>query len=560
MMENEFTICKNYINIPVRNGSDKRLMRFYCEGKIIREFEIELTGEKPDFWVYTDVSGLKGKAVRITVDELTGDGFTGNRSAADENVLDQIIQSDAIKDEESIYSEKLRPQFHFSSKRGWLNDPNGLLYYKGEYHLFYQHNLYGWNWGNMHWGHAISRDLVHWEELGDALYPDEMGTMFSGAGVVDKNNTAGFQDGEEKPLILIYTAAGGTLLSKGKPFTQCIAYSNDRGRTWIKYDKNPVLEHIAGTNRDPKVVWHEPTRMWIMTLFLEKNDYAVFVSKDLKAWERSCNIQIPGCTECPDLFELPVDGDANNKKAVFWGANGSYIIGNFDGRTFTAESKVLHSNSGNCSYAAQTWNNVPEEGRCIQIAWCKQDLPGMPFNQFMTFPCELALRTTEEGVMLFTNPIEEIEKLYKVKHKCKGLILKKGVHSHSSGKQAETEHHLSSEEKSCLFDIRAVIYTGTAEEICLNVRGVPIVYKVKEQTLNCLGKSVHMKAYNWKISLRVLVDRASIEIFGNRGQVYMPMSVLLEDENRSLLLSTEGGEAVADSLEIYELKNIWNEY
>src|SRR5438132_5431207 len=156
----------------------------------------------------------------------------------------------------SLYDEIYRPQFHFSAKKNWLNDPNGLVYYRGEYHLFFQHNPKGIEWGNMTWGHAVSSDLLHWQQLDNALLPDHLGTMFSGSAVVDWDNTAGLQTGDEKVIVCIYTSAG-------KPFTQSIAFSNDRGRNWKKYDRNPVLKHIAGANRDPNAIWAEAPKEWV---------------------------------------------------------------------------------------------------------------------------------------------------------------------------------------------------------------------------------------------------------------------------------------------------------
>jgi len=159
----------------------------------------------------------------------------------------------------NLYHETYRPQFHFTAKKNWLNDPNGLMYYKGEYHLFFQHNPSGIDWGNMTWGHAVSPDMIHWKQLDNAIYPDELGTIFSGSGVVDWSNTAGFKNGNKAVMVCIYTSAGD-------PFTQSIAYSNDKGRTWTKYADNPVLGHIVGSNRDPKVIRHVPTEKWIMAL------------------------------------------------------------------------------------------------------------------------------------------------------------------------------------------------------------------------------------------------------------------------------------------------------
>lgn len=207
------------------------------------------------------------------------------------------------------YNETFRPQFHFTARKNWLNDPNGLFYYRGMYHLFFQHNPFGLEWGNMTWGHAISPDLVHWQQLPNALEPDSLGTMFSGSAVVDWENTTGFQQGEHPPIVLIYTAAGNTSpASKGKPFTQCLAYSIDGGSSWQKYPGNPVMECIRPENRDPKVIWHPSSHRWIMTLYLEGNEFAFFSSPDLKTWSPLHSLFAPESIECPDFFEIPLVG------------------------------------------------------------------------------------------------------------------------------------------------------------------------------------------------------------------------------------------------------------
>ena len=259
---------------------------------------------------------------------------------------------------DNLYQETYRPQFHFSAKENWLNDPNGLVYYKDEYHLFFQHNPTGIDWGNMTWGHAVSTDLLHWKQLPNAIEPDDLGTIFSGSAVVDWNNTSGFQTGTEKVLVAFYTSAGDYAAEK-KAFTQSIAYSNDRGRTWTKYEGNPVIGHIEGHNRDPKVIWHEPTQRWVMALYLDGNKFALLGSTNLKEWAPLCEIEMPGVTECPDLFELPVDGNPENMKWVFWGGNGNYVIGSFDGTNFTKETEPLQSEWGRNGYAGQTWSDIP---------------------------------------------------------------------------------------------------------------------------------------------------------------------------------------------------------
>ena len=208
--ERAFTATTRYLHIPIRNGAPKRVVTLFVDGQPAVRNDIELADGQPDWWAPLDVRFWNGKALTLRVDKLT----------ADSTVLDSIEQSDTLKDAGDLYREPLRGQFHFSPQRGWNNDPNGCVFYNGEYHLFFQHNPYGWAWGNMHWGHAVSRDLVHWEELGDVLLPDEMGPMFSGSAVVDWKNTSGFGKEGKPPLVLIYTAAGN-------PTVQAIAYSND---------------------------------------------------------------------------------------------------------------------------------------------------------------------------------------------------------------------------------------------------------------------------------------------------------------------------------------------
>jgi sucrose-6-phosphate hydrolase SacC (GH32 family) len=279
-------------------------------------------------------------------------------------------QNTIARGETASYHETYRPQFHFTAPAGWLNDPNGLVYHAGEYHLFFQHNPFGVNWGNMTWGHAVSGDLVHWRALPNAIEPDRMGTIFSGSAVVDNGNTAGFQTGREPALVAIYTAAGGSSPeSDGQPFTQCIASSNDRGLTWSKYERNPVLPHIVGENRDPKVIWYAPGRFWVMALFLDGESFALFTSPDLKHWTRTQTLAITG-SECPDFFPLSVEGEPDEERWVFMAANGHYIVGTFDGARFVPETDACVLDFGANYYAMQTYSDIPaQDGRRIQIAW-----------------------------------------------------------------------------------------------------------------------------------------------------------------------------------------------
>lgn len=530
----QFVVKERYLNLPVKTGARKRILRLVVDGEVVRDSDIELADGEPDFWVTLDVSEYKGKEVTLRADSLA----RGSKG------LSSVEQGDSIKDSKDLYKERLRPQFHFTSRRGWNNDSNGLVYYKGEYHLFYQHNPYGWAWGNMTWGHAVSRDLVHWQELGDAIHPDKLGMIWSGSAVVDGHNTAGFQTGNEKPIVCFYTSAGGTNPeSKGQPFTQSITYSNDRGRTWTKYQGNPVIGHIRGGNRDPKVVWHEPTNQWVMVLYIEESEMAFFTSKDLKNWERQSEIK--SYHECPELFELPVDGDKSNTRWILYGGSGDYLIGQFDGREFKKQTESIPFQRGNCFYASQTFNNIPEaDGRRIQIAWGRVAMPGMPFNQQMLFPVSLTLRTTDEGIRMFAEPVREIEKIHGKKRSWKAETL------------APKQNLLSGIEDD-LFHIIAEFNVGDAAEFGFIIRGTPVVYNVEKNEISCNGKSAKLKPADGKIRLEILVDRTSIEIFCNNGRVYMPIGGILPEDNRTIEIFTKAGSTKIDSLELYELRSAW---
>ncbi|MFC6604865.1 glycoside hydrolase family 32 protein [Ectobacillus funiculus] len=221
-----------------------------------------------------------------------------------------------------LYKEKYRPQFHFSPEEKWMNDPNGMVFFNDEYHLFYQYHPFGTTWGPMHWGHAVSKDLIHWEQLPIALYPDEHGAIFSGSAVVDWNNTSGFFD-NQPGLVAIYTSAGTYPDSDRPRQRQSLAYSKDNGRTWVTYEGNPVLSDVNITDyRDPKVFWHDETNKWVMVLATGQS-ITIYTSPNLRDWEYGSEFENKagshgGVWECPDLFKLSVDGDENNQKWVMF--------------------------------------------------------------------------------------------------------------------------------------------------------------------------------------------------------------------------------------------------
>jgi sucrose-6-phosphate hydrolase SacC (GH32 family) len=475
-----------------------------------------------------------------------------NRALSDAEIA-KLSNVDQLGDKRpKYYTEKYRPQFHFTPRKSWMNDPNGLVYYKGVYHMSYQHMPPGRPGAYKDWGQAISTDLIHWKVLTSSLTPHKTwGGCWSGSAVVDKDNTTGLKSGVELPIIAILTNGG--VPGKGPQNTQCIAYSNDGGMSFTYYDKNPVLKHIVAENRDPKVVWFAPAKKWILALYLTGNDYGIFTSTDMKSWKQICTLTLPGVSECPDLFELPVDGNKSITKWVFWGASGNYLIGTFDGQTFKTESKLLKADYGKNFYAAQTFSDIPEtDGRRIQIGWMADGVFGpkvvkdldLAWDQQMGFPTEVTLRTTSEGIQMCRVPVREIALLHDKETRFAEKDLKPG-------------ENLFKGISGDLFDIVTVIETGTARSFDIIVRGTKIHYNCLDHSLSCLGGTVSLKPEKGQIKLQILVDRTSLEIFGNDGTAVISSCFLPLDENKELATASEGGSIKIISTSIYSLKSIW---
>ena len=531
----EVIVEKKLLHFPVKTGAKKRVVTVSADGVQVRRFDIELADADADWWAPLDVSAWAGKKLSVVANILP----VGSKA------LESLRQSDTLLDSENLYREPLRPQLHFSAKRGWLNDPNGLAFYNGEYHLFFQHNPYGWGWGNMHWGHATSHDLMPWKEHGDVLYPDAMGPMFSGSAVVDWRNTSGFGKDGKPPLVLIYTAAGN-------PTTQCLAYSTD-GRNFTKFSGNPVVKQITGGNRDPKVFWHEPNKRWVMVLYVtlpeKKHTVHFFTSPNLRDWALA-SITDGGTDgdhflyECPDFFELPVDGDASKKKWVLTAANSEYAIGTFDGAKFTPGTPNLPGHRGRGFYAAQTFSDTPD-GRRIQIGWGQCPSPGMPFNQLQCFPCELTLRRTPEGTRLAWQPIKEIESLRAKSHRIGALELREG------STNPLTEVHGE------LLEIRADFMPAANSEVLFKVRGIDIRYDTAKQEISVDKQRAPAPLRDGRQSLIILTDRTNFTVWASDGLTYVPLPLIAKPTDLSVEVSAKGGAAKFTTLEAHELKSIW---
>lgn len=524
-----FVVKDRYLNLPIQNGAPKRVVTTFVDGVPVVRNDMELAPGEPDWWAPMDVSAWKGKTVSLQVDRLPEDS----------QALARVEASNNFPGQEDLYREPLRGQFHFSPKRGWNNDPNGMVYYRGEYHLFFQHNPYGWDWGNMHWGHAVSRDMVHWRELGDVLAPDSFGPMFSGSAVVDWKNTSGLGRPGQPPLVLLYTAAGN-------PTVQCLAYSTD-GRNFTKYSGNPILKEITGGNRDPKVIWHEPSQKWVMTLYVEVNKVHTiqfFTSSNLKDWTHVSTVD--GFFECPDFFELPIDGNPSQKRWVLTAASSEYRVGHFDGTRFASETDKLPGHQGSGFYAAQTFSDIPsQDGRRIQIGWFQTPTRGMTFNQSMTIPLELKLTATTAGPRLTWTPIKELESLRRESHSFQAMKLGPGA--------ANPLAKLKSE----LVELRCEFEPESTGQTLFHIRGATMTYDAQKQELSVNSRHAHAPLRQGKQRLTIYCDRTGLEVFASDGLTYMPLPFIPKAEDRSLGIEVKGAPIHIHSLQVHELKSAW---
>ena len=421
------------------------------------------------------------------------------------------------------------------------------MYYKGTYHLFYQYCPGYIEWGpSCSWGHAVSTDLVHWTELEPAIVPDDYGFIMSGSAVVDWNNTSGLGINGEPPLVAFYT----TTDHKDNPCVQCLAYSNDEGMTWQRYEGNPIIPHIVDENRDPKVIWDPASGQWVMALYLEANEFALFGSADLIHWRELSRPILPHDAECPDFFPLPLDGDPDNMKWVLTAANQCAQIGTFDGTHFHPETKTLETAQCRNYYAAQTWSDTPD-GRRVQIAWMGGGkYPSMPFNQQMSFPVELSLRTTPEGIRLCRTPVREIETLRRNKKELADIDLPR--HWTDDGFREWAGDPIDA------MELELVVEVGTSTSVDIILRNFPIRYMPEYEMLiaEC-GVATKMPLRDGLLKLRILMDRTSLEIYGNDGETFLATCLLPHPEAAGFsLVSVDDGIRLVSATR-YDLERIW---
>lgn len=470
-----------------------------------------------------------------------------------------------------LAGELYRPFYHFTPPAFWMNDPNGLVYFEHEYHLFYQHYPHENQWGAMHWGHAVSRDLVDWEHLPIALYPDEAGMIFSGSAVVDRHGSAGFGGNS---LVAIFTCHNQFQES------QHLAYSTDRGRTWIKYAGNPVLRAPGGVKdfRDPKVFWHGG--QWVMVLAAGER-ILFFNAPDLIHWTETGSFNggfcgAEGVFETPDLFELPIQNEAQTRWVLSVGvmrgapAGGSgmkYFIGSFDGKCFMAEmpeSSGLWLDHGTDFYAAHSWNEAPA-GRRLMIGWLNNwryaaKTPTAGWRGSLSLIRALSLRRTPKGVRLFQHAIPELQALRAGHWHWENCMIPEGVNLLAGIGGRCLEISLKVQLESALNGFGLHVFAGRDERVTIRYAGGRISLDRSQAGLTDFEEhfAQTMSAEcllgdDQTIQLQIWLDRSTIEVFANQGETVLTACAFTSKPFEGLELFTEASNNKIHTLDIHPL-------
>ena len=522
-------LTNNLLNLPVKNSAAMKRVTVNVGDSPVRDFNIKLADGAPDWWAFVDVSEFSNQTATVSVNRLPA-GSTG---------LSSVLQTNGITGAANLYRETLRPQFHFSSKRGWLNDANGMIFYGGLYHLYYQHDPFTWDGsGQKWWGHATSPDMVTWTEVREGLYSHTYrDDVWSGSAVVDSANTGGFKTGTNDVIVAaFYSTARG----------ECIAFSNDSGASFIDYTNNPVVVH-SGQGRDPHLFWYAPSNYWVMAVYDDAggNGVQFFTTPDFRHWTFRSKIY-NGFFECPDIFQLPVDGNTNNLMWVLNDASARYQLGQFDGARFTPSTAKLPGNAGSGFYASQTFTVMPQgDLRKVRIGWAILSMPGMPFNQAMFFPTTLTLNTTSNGVRLCSQPVAEIANAVVNSYGWTNLALNPGYNPLSGI-------------RGSLFHVQARFTPATPSVINFSLCGTPVTYSATTQQISCKGNSQYLPPMSGVVRLEMIYDRQMIEIYGNGGQLYMPIAgVGYNATNQLISLMSTNGPTTFQSLKVNQLKSTW---
>ncbi len=551
-----------YLLLPVQDSAPEGKVYIVAGNRAVKGMNVRLAREKTDYYVPVDLAGFEGKPVAVDIQNVPQASICWK----------EIALSDTF---DTTNREKYRPVYHHTPAYGWMNDPNGMFYKDGVYHLYFQYNPYGSTWGNMHWGHATSTDLVNWKQEGVALEPDAWGAVFSGSCVVDYENTAGFGAGA---VVALYTSAKPT--PWGDCQSQSIAYSLDNGHTFTKYERNPVLTSTERDFRDPKVCWYAPGKHWVM-LLAAGQQMEIYSSADLKAWKKESVFGAMqgahgGVWECPDLVELPVEG-TNQKKWVlicnlnpggpFGGSAAQYFTGTFDGKTFVNESPATTKwlDWGKDNYATVTWSHAPE-GRCIALGWMSnwQYQAALPTQQYRgenTLARDLSLYRHNGDLYLKAVPAREIEKMRKERVSVPPFRVA-GTHEitellpDNTGAYEVVMHIRNAGARQILLSLS----NENGEEVTMSYDLVRNRFVTDRSRSGETGFSPDFPAVTAApvtetkdIRLRLFVDKSSIEAFGEGGRFAMTNRVFPSQPYNRLRFTAGGGHYTVKALDIYKL-------
>jgi len=494
-----------------------------------------------------------------------------------------IFVSAAIVAQTNLYKETYRPQFHFSPVKNWTNDPNGLVYFAGEYHLFYQYNPYGNKWGHMSWGHAVSIDLVHWKHLPLSIPEKDSIMIFSGSAVVDKKNSSGFASKPAQiPMVAIYTAH--IIADSSNPDNyrqeQHIAYSLDKGRSWTKYSGNPVLDLHKKDFRDPKVFWYERNKKWVMAVVLPHEHLVQFYSSlNLKKWTYLSDFGPAGDVrdiwECPDLLKVPVENNAGKKKWVLINSQQTtmqYFVGEFDGKTFHNENSTKNfyrPDYGPDYYAAVTYNNLPANQPPVLLGWANNwkyanDIPTFPWKSAMALPRNLVLKKVNNEWILIQQPVTALKSLRTNPIELKNITVAAKKELPVKSQQLEMELQLQPGQ-NVVTGVRLAVGKKNVFIIGYNAFSGKLFIDRSGCMNNSFNKNfADLSRYeaplipvNGKIKLHLFFDHSIVEVFANGGTVVMTAQLFPGEKDDSIELFSDGGATLFDLVKFWKVKTAW---
>lgn len=557
-------VAKKFLLLPVQENAPE------CKIGIINNnksegvlMNVRLAREKVDYYVPYDISAYAGQDISIDIQGMPSSSLCWK----------EIKLSDTF---DSSNRETYRPVYHHTPVYGWMNDPNGMFYKDGVYHLYFQYNPYGSMWGNMTWGHSTSTDLTHWTYEGTAIVPDAWGAIFSGSCVVDKDNTAGFGKGA---VVAFYTSAKST--PWGDVQSQSMAYSLDNGKTFIKYEHNPILTSTERDFRDPKVFWYAPGKHWVMMLAVGQ-EMQIYSSGNLKEWKKESSFGAMqgahgGVWECPDLVEVAVEGSKEKKWVLicnlnpggpFGGSAAQYFVGSFDGKKFVNESPTQTKwlDWGKDNYATVTWSNAPA-GRCIALGWMSNwqyanNVPTTQYRSANTLARDLTLYRVGGELYLKSKPSPEIKKARAEEKKIPTFEVKGNyeVASLLADNKGAYEIEMTIENKGTS-KIDFSLMNEKGEKVAMYYDVVRKQFVMDRSASGIVGFSRDFPAVTVapvrntdQIHLRLFIDRSSVEAFGEDGEYVMTNLVFPAEPYNRMVFSSDKGSYIVKSMNVYRLQ------